>query len=165
MPLFKGAPHLSRVASSCSLSWPFLLRIHPSEHSHLSHSFYLIDSSFRENWEHPSALLWVIASRGTWWLCFAADFACYSWWLLPPRRLGAARIIERRKVLVSGSDRGDCEGFLTFPRRRAKRYSSRLLMACVILILCWLCGTRLRVRRVMSISAWTSKWVNRHNRN
>ena len=33
-----------------------------------------------------------------------------------PRRLGAARIVERRLVIVSGSDRGDCEGFLTFPR-------------------------------------------------
>jgi hypothetical protein len=34
--LFKGASYLSHVAGSCSLSWPFLLRIHPSEHSHLS---------------------------------------------------------------------------------------------------------------------------------
>jgi hypothetical protein len=32
-----------------------------------------------------------------------------------PRWLGVARIVERRKVLVSCSDRGDCEGFLTFP--------------------------------------------------
>ena len=44
----------------------------------------------------------------------------------PPRRLGAARIIEWRLVIVSGSDRGDCEGFLTFLRWRAKRYSSKL---------------------------------------
>ena len=57
----------------------------------------------------------MFASRGTWCLCFAAGFACYSWWLLPPRRLGAARIVEWRKVIVSGSDRGDCEEFLTFP--------------------------------------------------
>ena len=35
---------------------------------------------------------------------------------------------------------------------RAKRYSSELLVACVILILCWLCGTLLRVWRVMPIS-------------
>ena len=34
----------------------------------------------------------------------------------PPRWLGAARIVERRLVIVSGSDHGDCEGFLTFPR-------------------------------------------------
>ena len=45
----------------------------------------------------------------------------------------------------AGSDRGDYEGFLTFPQRRAKRYSSGLLMACVILILCLLCSTLLRV--------------------
>jgi hypothetical protein len=32
-----------------------------------------------------------------------------------PRRLGFARIVERRKVLVSSSDHGDCEGFFTFP--------------------------------------------------
>ena len=57
------------------------------------------------------------------------DFACYSWWLPPPRWLGAARIVELRKVLFSGSDHGDYEGFLTFPRRRAKRYSSGLLVA------------------------------------
>jgi hypothetical protein len=82
-----------------------------------------------------------MASRGTWWLCFAMSFACYSWRLLPPRQLGATRIIKRRKVLVSGSDHGDCEGFLTFLWWRAKRYSSGLLVTCVILILCWLCGT------------------------
>jgi hypothetical protein len=129
----------------------------------IPHSSRLIDSSFGENGEHPSALLWVIASRGTWWLCFAVDFSCYSWWLPPPRWLGVARIIERRKVIVSGSDHGDCKGFLTFSRRRAKRYYSGLLVACVIPILCWLYDTWLRVRRVMPISTWTSKWVNRHN--
>ena len=50
------------------------------------------------------------------------DSFCYSWWLPSPRQLGAARIVERRVVIVSGSDRGDCEEFLTFPRWRAKRY-------------------------------------------
>jgi hypothetical protein len=103
---------------------------HPLElsYSSLSHS-YLIDSSFDEIGEHQSALLWVIASRGIWWLCFAAEFTCFSWWLPPPRRLGAVRIVERRKVIVSSSDRGDCEGLLTFPQRRAKMYSSGLLVA------------------------------------
>jgi hypothetical protein len=96
----------------------------------LSHSSSLIDSSFGEIGEHPSALLSVIASRDTWWLYFAIDFTYFSWWLLPPRRLGAARIVERRKVLVSGSDHGDCEGFLTFPRWRAKKYSSVLHIVC-----------------------------------
>ena len=70
----------------------------------------------------------------------------------PPRRLGAAMIIERRAVIVSGSDLGDYEGFLTFPRWRAKRYSSKLLVACEILILCWLYGSLLSVWRVMPIS-------------
>ena len=41
-------------------------------------------------------------------------FTCFSWWLPPPRRLGAARIIEWRLVIVSGSDCGDCEGSCAF---------------------------------------------------
>jgi hypothetical protein len=45
----------------------------------------------------------VFESRDTWCLCFAAGLACYSWWLPPPRRLGAARIVERRLVIVRGS--------------------------------------------------------------
>ena len=65
---------------------------------------------------------------------------------------GLERIIERRVVIVSGSNRGDCEGFLTFPRWRAKRYFGKFLVTCVILILCWLCGTLLRVWRVKPIS-------------
>ena len=35
-------------------------------------------------------------------------------WLPPPRQLGAARIVEWRVVIIFGSDRGDCEGFLSF---------------------------------------------------
>jgi hypothetical protein len=150
--------------------WPALA--HSLDHLHWHNNLvslakalpliFIIDLSSLWDWEWIQVHC-LIASRGTWWLCFAMGFTYFSWWLPPPRWLGAARIIERRKVLVSGSDRGDCEGFLTFPRRRAKRYSSGLLMACVVLILCWLCGTRMRVRRVMPISAWTFKWVNRHN--
>jgi hypothetical protein len=102
----------------------------------------------------------VIAPRCTWCSCFNASLACYSWWLPPPRRLGAARIIERRLVIVFGSDRGDCEGFLTFPRWRAKRYSNGLLVACVIFILCWLCGTLLRVWHVMPLTHEPpSEWI------
>jgi hypothetical protein len=84
----------------------------------------------------PSAFTWVIASSGTQRLCFAMGLACYYWWLPPPRWLGVARIVEQRLVIVSGFDRGDCEGFLTIPQQRAKRYSIGLLVACVILILC-----------------------------
>ena len=101
----------------------------------------IIDSTSLWDWERIQVHSWVIASRGTWCLFFAAGFACYSWWLPPPRRLGAAMIIERRAVIVSGSDLGDYEGFLTFPRWSTKRYSSGLFVAYVILILYWLCGT------------------------
>jgi hypothetical protein len=40
-----------------------------------------------------------------------------------PRRLGAARIVERRVVIVSGSDHGDCDGFLSLPRGRSRKAS------------------------------------------
>jgi hypothetical protein len=38
----------------------------------------------------------------------------------PSKWLGAARIVEQRKVLVYGSDHGDCEGFLPFPGEEPK---------------------------------------------
>jgi hypothetical protein len=110
MALFCRGAYISGLAGSCSLSLPSLLRIHPNEHSNL----YLTYPTWWELIE-SKCIAWVIAYRGTWWLCFAMGFVCFSWWLLPPRRLGAARIIERRKVLVFSSDRGDCEGFLIFP--------------------------------------------------
>ena len=85
--------------------------------------------------ENPSALLEclhleALGVRVSLWVSLVTLGGCHA-----PRRLGAARILERRVVIVSGSDRSDCEGFLTFPRRRAKRYSSKLLVACVILVL------------------------------
>jgi hypothetical protein len=70
-------------------------------------------------------------------LCFAMGFACYSWWLPPPRQLGATRIVEQRKVLVFGFDRGDYEGFLTFPQRRAKRHSSGLCVDPRLVLVVW----------------------------
>ena len=45
------------------------------------------------------------------------------------RRLGAARIVERRLVIVSGSDCGDCEGSCAFPGGALKGNSSGLLVS------------------------------------
>jgi hypothetical protein len=71
-------------------------------------------------------LLSVVVSCGTSWAIWAGgDLITLG--VCP----GDWRIVERRKVIVSGFDRGDCEGFLTFSQRRAKRYSSGLLVACV----------------------------------
>jgi hypothetical protein len=70
--------------------------------------------------ENPCALLECLHLEELWCSCFTAGFACYSWWLPPPRRLGVARIIERRKVLVSSSNHSDCEGFLTFPQAESQ---------------------------------------------
>ena len=46
-----------------------------------------------------------------------------------PRRLGAARIIERRLLIVSGSDHGDCEGSCAFPGGEPEGNSSGLLVS------------------------------------
>jgi hypothetical protein len=53
-------------------------------------------------------------------LIFLCTFNSYQQ-LPPPRWLVAAKIVERRKVLVSDSDRGDCEGFLTFLRVESQK--------------------------------------------
>jgi hypothetical protein len=54
--LFCGGAYLSHLANLGSNSWPFLLRIHPSEPRYTSLTC-LIDLSFGEIGEHPSALL------------------------------------------------------------------------------------------------------------
>ena len=54
------------------------------------------------------------ASSGT-WACIAVVSLVTLGVLRTPRRLGAARIIERRVVLVSGSDRWIVSGSLAFP--------------------------------------------------
>jgi hypothetical protein len=163
MTLFRGDTYIRCLPSSSSLSWPFALTYQPCELSqspstHLHHWFIIfvrlgVNPSALLDWLHPEAL---------------GD--CVSLWVSLVTLDGyrhldvlVARIIARRLVFVSGSDHSDCEGFLTFPWWRAKIYSNGLLVACVILILCWLCGTLFRVWRVMPISTWTFKWVNRHN--
>ena len=70
--------------------------------------------------ENPSALLECLHLEALGVRVSLRDSLVTSWWLPPPRLLGATRIVERRLVIVSGSNRGDCEGFLTFPRWRAK---------------------------------------------
>jgi hypothetical protein len=62
----------------------------------------------------PSVFTWEIASSGTWgslWL----QSSCYSWWLPPPRRLGAARRCWQELVIVLGHLRWSCEGCCAFP--------------------------------------------------
>ena len=70
--------------------------------------------------ENPSALLKCLHLEALGVRLSLRDFSYYYWWLPPPRQLGAATIIEQRLVIVSGFDRGDCEGFLTFLGWRQK---------------------------------------------
>jgi hypothetical protein len=65
--------------------------------------------------ENPSALLECLHLEAlgvsvSMWVLLVALGGCPI-----PRWLGVARIVERWKVLVSGSNHGDCEGFFTFP--------------------------------------------------
>jgi hypothetical protein len=67
----------------------------------------------------PSAFAWVIASSGTWrslWL----RISCFSWWLSPPRWLGATKELWHVLVIVRGWLRW-LWGVLYLPWRRAER--------------------------------------------
>ena len=99
-------------------------------------------------------------SSGTWHSCFAAGVTCYSWWLPPPRQLGAVRIVEWRLVIVSGSDSGDCEGSCVFPGGASKGNSSGLLVSLVGRFLrCPIVWTRF----VQHLLAAEPPSVGRHN--
>ena len=70
----------------------------------------------------------MIASRGTWRLCFAVDFACFSWWLPPPRWLEQWWRIGMSWWLFVAIF-GDCKGSCTFPGGVPKGNSSKLLVS------------------------------------
>ena len=56
-------------------------------------------------------------------IVFRCGFLLLLLMFATPRRLGAARIVEPRVVFVSGSDHGDCEGFLSLPHGRSRKTS------------------------------------------
>jgi hypothetical protein len=62
---------------------------------------------------------------------FRCGIRLLLWWLPPPRHLDPVRIVEQRLVIVSGSDRGDCEVFLRLPHGRSQKSS---LMDCAWLV-------------------------------
>jgi hypothetical protein len=70
----------------------------------------------------------VRASSGTCG-CIDCGFSCYCWLLPPPRWLGVAVGDWHKLELIRGHPDPDCEGFLTFLRWRAKRYSSGSLVS------------------------------------
>jgi hypothetical protein len=90
------------LAGLCSLSLSLLLVITSFELSKLppTHLSCLIANS-KWDWVISSIFAWVIASSGTWgslWLLTS----CFSWWLLPPRWLGAAEELWQELVIVLG---------------------------------------------------------------
>jgi hypothetical protein len=103
-----------------SLFWYFWHPWHPSEPkettpTHLHHWFIIIVRLE----VIPSTFAWVIASSGTWgplWL----ESSCYSWWLPPPRWLGAAEELRHMLVIVCGRLRW-LWGVLHLPRRSVVR--------------------------------------------
>jgi hypothetical protein len=88
------------------------------------HSWFIIKVRLRVI---PSAFAWVIASSGTYeslWL----RISCYSWWLLPPRQLGAAVEVRHVLEIVRGRLRW-LWGLLYLPDGEPKGNSSGLLMS------------------------------------
>jgi len=98
-----------------SLSWYFWQTWHPCEPkqtplTRLHHGFIIIVRLG----VIPSAFAWVIASSGTYgslWLWIS----CYSWWLLLPRRLGAAEEHWYELVIVRGHLPVIVKGLVPFP--------------------------------------------------
>jgi hypothetical protein len=62
----------------------------------------------------PSVFARVIASSGTWG-SFELRDSCYSWWLLPPRRLEAADELWQELVIVLGHLPVIVRGSCAFP--------------------------------------------------
>jgi hypothetical protein len=111
----------------------------------------------------PRAFAWVIASSDTWgslWL----QSSCYSWWLPPPRRLGAAVEVQHMLVIVRGRLRWSCDGYCTFLGEAPQGSSSKLLMSLSYLT----CGSVLAVsnmwmRFVQHLLATEPPSVGQHN--
>jgi hypothetical protein len=79
----------------------------------------IIDSSSVRLGVIPSAFAWVIASSGTWgslWLWIS----CCSWWLPPPRRLGAVDEHWHELVNVHGHLLMIVRGLIPSPAERQK---------------------------------------------
>jgi hypothetical protein len=95
------------------------------------------------DWVIPSAFARVIASSGTCgslWL----RISCYSWWLSPPRWVGAAVEVRHMLVTVRGRLRWSCEGSCTFSSEEPHGSYSKLLVSLSYLT----CGSVLTVSNV-----------------
>jgi hypothetical protein len=97
----------------------------------LSHSFSSLVVHPSELGVIQSAFAWVISSSGTWG-SFLLRVSCYSWWLPPPRLLGAAEELWHELVIIRGHSRLWLWGVLgLIPRWSTKRHSSGMLVTCV----------------------------------
>jgi hypothetical protein len=67
----------------------------------------------------PSAFACVIASSGTWG-SFELRVFCFSWWLPPPRWLGAAEELWQELVIVLGHLPVIVRGSCAFPGGASK---------------------------------------------
>jgi len=108
----------------------FSLAIHSSELRKTSPTHLLAwDCESKWHWVNSSAFSCDIASSGTWWLTWL-QFSCYSWWLPPPRWLGAAWRCWQVLVIVLGHTRWSLWGVHgPIPRQSAKSHSSGLLVS------------------------------------
>ena len=114
---------------------------------------------FFEIGSKSKCIAWVIASRDTWYSCFTMGFAYCSWWLPPPRWLGAAEEDWHELVIIRGH-LWWLRGFVPSPAERWKV----TLVDCSCHWVTSLVGRFLRrhllARCVIPISRQTTKWLS-----
>ena len=123
------------------------------------HSLAHLISSFEWDWWAASALHWVASSCGTRWKLWTGHDLV---------TLGVCRHLDGLVIGRLLSAVGNClclqlvtfEGFLTFPRQRAKRYSIGLLVSLSYLTCGRFLWHQVWARCVIPISRWTTKcWL------
>jgi hypothetical protein len=124
----------------------------PTYHLH----WFIIQVRLGMIWVH---LLRVWASSGT-RDCVSYGIACYSQWLSPPKRLGAAEEFWHELVIVCGHSWWSCEGFLGLfpiwaPKTTLVNCSCRWVPSFVEVLAAPLSKSRL----VTPISFQTPKWT------
>jgi hypothetical protein len=103
-----------------------------------------------------SALIIALHLEALWGL-FCCGNSCYSWWLPPPRRLGAAVEVPHVLVIVRGQLRWlVCEGLLWFPDGAPNSNSSGLLVSLQLLAIGRFLWCLLEARCVRLISHQTT---------
>jgi hypothetical protein len=146
------------VASSKGPLLVFWTSWHPCELSTLppTHLPFLVANS-KWDWVILSAFACEFASSGTWgslWL----RICCYSWWLPPPRRLGATEELWQEWCLFFATSRWFVRGVAPSSAKRRKVALVNCSCHWVNSLVVGSCGTLGELRFGLPISHRTTKW-------